>query len=94
VPYLSHIIFGLDRATEEEAFQLKDLLKAAELKNYLIQWNDGPGFGSIYNKLNRVSKSFRPLGSKNALKMYTNSPVKFKDFLIAKGKDLPSSVSL
>jgi glucosyl-3-phosphoglycerate synthase len=54
VPYLSHVIFGLDRATEEEAFQLRDLLKAAELKNYLIQWNDGPGFGRIYTKLNEA----------------------------------------
>jgi len=54
VPYLSHIIFGLDKATEEEAFQLRDLIKDAELKNYLIQWNDGPGFGSIYTKLNEA----------------------------------------
>lgn len=54
VPYLSHVIFGLDRATEKEAFQLRDLIKDAELKNYLIQWNDGPGFGSIYTKLNEA----------------------------------------
>jgi glucosyl-3-phosphoglycerate synthase len=52
VAYLSRIIFGLDRATEEEAFQLRDLIKATGLKNYLIQWNDGPGFSSIYRKLN------------------------------------------
>jgi len=62
VPYLSHIIFGLDRATEEEAFQLRDLLKAAELKNYLIQWNDGPGFGSIYNKLNESGFNIKEPG--------------------------------
>jgi len=52
MPYLSHVIFGLDRATEEEAFELRDLIKAAGLKNYLIQWNDGPRFSNIYNKLN------------------------------------------
>ena len=54
VAFLSNIIFGLDRATEEEALQLRDLLKSSGIKNYLIQWNDGPGFGSIYRKLNEA----------------------------------------
>ncbi len=62
VPYLSHIIFGLDRATEEEAFQLRDLIKDAGLKNYLIQWNDGPGFGSIYKKLNESGFNMKESG--------------------------------
>jgi glucosyl-3-phosphoglycerate synthase len=54
VTFLSNIIFGLDRATEEEALQLRDLIKSSGIKNYLIQWNDGPGFGSIYRKLNEA----------------------------------------
>jgi glucosyl-3-phosphoglycerate synthase len=54
VPYLSNIIFGLDKATEKEAFQLRNLIKEMGLKNYLIQWNDGPGFGNIYKKLNEA----------------------------------------
>lgn len=50
--YLSDIIFGLDRATEDEALLLRELIEEHKLKNYLIQWNDGPGFKSIYDKLN------------------------------------------
>lgn len=45
--YLSTIIFGLDRATEEESLVLRDLLKAFGISHYLIQWNDGPGFSNI-----------------------------------------------
>ncbi|MFC1867135.1 hypothetical protein ACFL0H_03270 [Thermodesulfobacteriota bacterium] len=52
VTYLSQIIFGLDGATEEEAFRLKDLISKYKIKNHLIQWNNGPGFTSIYEKLN------------------------------------------
>lgn len=52
--YLSNIVFGLDRATEEEAFQLRDLIQSVGIKNYLIQWNDGPGFSAIYSKLNEA----------------------------------------
>lgn len=54
VTYVSQIIFGLDRASEEEAFLLKGLLKKYGLKNHLIQWNDGPGFDSIYRQLNEA----------------------------------------
>ncbi len=54
VTYLSTIIFGLDRATEEEASLLKDLIETSGLKNYLIQWNDGPGFKAIYEQLNEA----------------------------------------
>ncbi len=32
--------------------QLRDLIDKYKIKNHLIQWNDGPGFKSIYNKLN------------------------------------------
>ena len=49
--YISTIIFGLDRATEQEACWLRDLIQASGIKHYLIQWNDGPGFSQIYSKL-------------------------------------------
>jgi len=49
--YLSQIIFGLDRASESDAMLLRDLIKKYGLRNTLIQWNDGPGFSSIYEKL-------------------------------------------
>jgi glucosyl-3-phosphoglycerate synthase len=48
---LSTIIFGLDRATPDEAQELAKLLKHHQLKKYLIQHNDGPGFSSIYQRL-------------------------------------------
>ncbi len=54
VPYLSDIIFGLDKANEDEAVLLRELIEENKLKNYLIQWNDGPGFKSIYDKLNEA----------------------------------------
>ena len=54
VTYLSTIIFGLDMASKEEAFILRDLIKSYELKNHLIQWNDGPGFSGIYRQLNEA----------------------------------------
>ena len=54
VTYVSNIIFGLDRATEKDAFLLKDLIDSTGLKNHLIQWNDGPGFRGIYEKLNQA----------------------------------------
>lgn len=52
--YLSTIIFGLDRASEEEAFQLKGLINESGIREYLIQWNDGPGFRGIYSRLNEA----------------------------------------
>lgn len=54
VPYISKIIFGLDRATEEEAFVLRDLIRKAGVGESLIQWNDGPGFKKIYSHLNEA----------------------------------------
>jgi len=41
-------------ASKEEAFILRDLIKSYELKNHLIQWNDGPGFSGIYRQLNEA----------------------------------------
>ncbi len=54
IKYLSHIIFGLDAATQDEARMLADILKSFGLKNYLIQHNDGQGFSSIYEKLSQA----------------------------------------
>ncbi len=54
IKYLSSIIFGLDRATKQEALLLRDLIKKYGIRNYLIQWNDGPGFSEIYNMLNEA----------------------------------------
>lgn len=51
VTYLATIIFGLDRASESEAFELRDLIRSAGIRNYIIQWNDGSGFSSIYEQL-------------------------------------------
>jgi glucosyl-3-phosphoglycerate synthase len=51
---LSGIIFGLDRAAEEDAFVLRDLIKSYGIRNSLIQWNDGSGFSGIYSQLNEA----------------------------------------
>lgn len=51
VTYLSDIIFGLDAATDDEAFQLAEILKSFGHKNYLIQHNQGAGFAGIYKQL-------------------------------------------
>lgn len=52
VTYLSQIIFGLDQASEDEVLQLNDLIRHYKIRNHLIQWNNGPGFSSIYKQLN------------------------------------------
>lgn len=52
VSYLSTIIFGLDGASKEDLFRLRDLIREAGIVEYLIQWNDGPGFKDIYKQLN------------------------------------------
>ncbi|RLC21633.1 MAG: hypothetical protein DRH56_09390 [Deltaproteobacteria bacterium] len=62
VTYLSTIIFGLDRATERDVFQLRDLIVSAGIRNALIQWNDGPGFRGIYEKLNNAGFDIREPG--------------------------------
>ncbi len=51
VPYLSQIIFGLDRAGIDDARELAEILNKHHVQNYLIQHNDGPGFTSIYQAL-------------------------------------------
>ena len=62
VTYLSSIIFGLDKATEKEAFDLRDLIKRSGIRNHLIQWNDGPGFSGIYRQLNEAGFNIREPG--------------------------------
>ncbi|MCD6295086.1 MAG: hypothetical protein J7M20_09265 [Deltaproteobacteria bacterium] len=54
ITYVSEIIFGLDRATEEEALLLRDLINNSGIRNFMIQWNDGPGFRGIYERLNEA----------------------------------------
>jgi glucosyl-3-phosphoglycerate synthase len=54
VEYLSHIIFGLDGASDSEAEVLADILKSQGLQEFLIQHNDGSGFASIYQKLSEA----------------------------------------
>jgi len=33
---------------------LKDLINNFDIQNYMIQWNDGPGFQAIYERLNEA----------------------------------------
>lgn len=54
IRYLSNIIFGLDRATSEEASQLGSLIRKHGIRNSIIQWNDGPAFSRIYERLNEA----------------------------------------
>lgn len=51
INYLDKIVFGLDKATEAEMQQLALLLKEFGLWNAIIQWNDGPEFVALYDKL-------------------------------------------
>jgi len=62
ITYVSTVIFGLDMATEEEAFLLRDHIREYGLKNSLIQWNDGAGFNGIYDALNRAGFSISQPG--------------------------------
>lgn len=52
--YLSQIIFGLDGASESDALELNKLIRKYGIRNFLIQWNGGPGFNSIYEQLNEA----------------------------------------
>jgi glucosyl-3-phosphoglycerate synthase len=52
--YLSRIILGLDQADTADVRDLARLLDRYELKNCLIQHNDGPGFSAIYDKLSQA----------------------------------------
>jgi glucosyl-3-phosphoglycerate synthase len=52
--YLSRIILGLDQADKADVRELGRLLDRYELRNCLIQHNDGPGFSAIYDKLSQA----------------------------------------
>lgn len=54
VTYLNKIIFGLDRATDQEAHELAGILKKAGVKNFIIQHNDGKTFSALYDSLNEA----------------------------------------
>jgi glucosyl-3-phosphoglycerate synthase len=62
VSYLNHIIFGLDAATDDEAFLLAEILKKGGLKNYLIQHNQGAGFTGIYDQFSQAGFGLTELG--------------------------------
>ncbi|MBU4276510.1 MAG: mannosyl-3-phosphoglycerate synthase [Proteobacteria bacterium] len=49
--YLAHVIFGLDQASEEDVRTCIDICQKGGLKNYIIQWNDGPAVRGIYEML-------------------------------------------
>lgn len=52
--YVSHIIFGLDQASTDEAHELGRLLRKHNLRGCLIQHNDGTGFSGVYNQLSEA----------------------------------------
>jgi glucosyl-3-phosphoglycerate synthase len=62
VSYLSQVIFGLDQASKAEALFLKELISKHGIRNHLIQWNDGPGFSSIYDKLQEAGFNIQQPG--------------------------------
>ncbi len=49
--YLNDIIIGLDGAVQEDVTLLKEIISEIELPNVLIQWNDGPHFKGVYDRL-------------------------------------------
>ncbi len=52
ISYLYRIIFGLDKATDEEALELAGLMKKYKIKNYIIQHNEGAAFKKLYREFN------------------------------------------
>jgi glucosyl-3-phosphoglycerate synthase len=51
--YLQRIIIGLDQASESDVSLAREILLENGLTNYFLQWNDGPGFGSLYDLLQK-----------------------------------------
>jgi glucosyl-3-phosphoglycerate synthase len=49
--YLNDIIIGLDAATQADVNLLKKIVSEIGLPKVLIQWNDGPHFKGIYERL-------------------------------------------
>ncbi|MEW5724056.1 MAG: hypothetical protein AB1896_13180 [Thermodesulfobacteriota bacterium] len=51
--YLARIIIGVDQGVEGDIQLLRRILAAQGLRNFFIQWNDGPGFSSLYQRLGK-----------------------------------------
>lgn len=62
--YLAKIIIGVDEADEKDIMLLRELLAEQGLADYFIQWNDGPGYTAMYDKLqaNNIDLSLRGKG--------------------------------
>ena len=62
--YLDKIIIGVDQAKAEEIEMLRQILAEQGVRDFFIQWNDGPGFSSIYQRLqdNGIDLSVRGKG--------------------------------
>ncbi len=52
--YLDKIIIGVDKATEDEIQLLRRILADQGLRNFYIQWNDGPAYSGLYQRLDRA----------------------------------------
>jgi glucosyl-3-phosphoglycerate synthase len=64
--YLDKIIFGLDQASESEMQYLQELIKKHQIRQAIIQWNDGPVYSKIYRMLNDAGMvSLEPGKGKN-----------------------------
>ena len=51
--YLQRIIIGLDQATEADVVLAREILIDVGVENYFLQWNDGPGFAGLYERLQK-----------------------------------------
>lgn len=51
IDYLYKVVIGLDQATEEDVRLARRILIENGVDNFFLQWNDGPGFKGLYNKL-------------------------------------------
>ena len=49
--YLAKIIIGVDLATEDDIRLLQEILNNHGVKEFFIQWNDGPAFTAMYDRL-------------------------------------------
>ena len=62
IRYVSNIIFGLDQATRDDVLTLKSLIGKFSIRHTIIQWNDGPAFSQIYEKLNEAGFNIQEPG--------------------------------
>jgi glucosyl-3-phosphoglycerate synthase len=61
VPYLSKIVIGLDRATEEEYKKALDFF-ACLPQDHVVLWNDGPRLQALDRKLEKLDLNPKELG--------------------------------